>query len=124
MWLGENNTCGLKCCDETSDTNSVTFVSSVVFFLNNMNCCPQLSVLAQDSGIPPMGDKVTVLVKVARNLNAPYFLQSLYNVSVLETAEPNLIIAEPKITDKDGVRSNVLHKLTRFCCHVNITGAF
>ena len=89
-------------------------MSPVLCFFNSMNCCPQLSVLAQDSGIPPMGDKVSVLVKVARNLNAPYFLQSLYNVSVLETAKPNDVIAQPKISDKDGVRLNVLHKLTRF----------
>ena len=105
-------------------TQTVSLLSLVLCFFNNMNCCPQLSVLAQDSGIPPMGDKVSVLVKVARNLNAPHFNQSLYNVSALETAQPNSVIARPKITDKDGVRLNVLLKFTRFCSHVNIMGAF
>ena len=69
--------------------------------------------MAQDDGIPPMSTKVNVKVNVARNLHAPTFETSLYNVSVAETLQPTSLVLLPKLDDQDGVRLHVV--LSRGC---------
>ena len=74
----------------------------------------QLTVVARDSGIPPMSAKVNVKVNVARNLHAPTFEKSLYNVSVAETLPRTSLVLTPKLDDQDGVRLHVMLARRRY----------
>ncbi len=63
--------------------------------------------MAQDMGYPPLTDRATVRVFVQRNLNAPRFTQTEYNVSITENDPVNAEVLTITATDQDGVSTHV-----------------
>uniref|UniRef100_A0A6P4FXR2 Protein dachsous n=1 Tax=Drosophila rhopaloa TaxID=1041015 RepID=A0A6P4FXR2_DRORH len=74
---------------------------------------PQLTVIARDSGVPPLSSSATVLVTIHDvNDNEPIFDQSFYNVSVAENEPVGRCILKVSASDPDcGVNAMVNYTL-------------
>ncbi len=59
--------------------------------------------MAQDKGYPPLIDRATVRITVQRNLNAPKFEKSVYNITITENKPVNSEVLTVKATDADNV---------------------
>ncbi|KAH9514840.1 Protocadherin-11 Y-linked [Bulinus truncatus] len=74
----------------------------------------QVTVTAIDGGSPPRTGSVIINITVTDiNDNAPEFLQSSYNESVLENTPPNFSIMKVSATDKDiGSNADITYQLS------------
>ena len=60
----------------------------------------QLSIIANDRGIPPKTDSLRVDIVVNRDRFLPAFVDT-YNVTIPETTSPNIVIETVAATDQD-----------------------
>ncbi|XP_041779584.1 protein dachsous [Anopheles merus] len=106
---------------DTPDTHSHWFQidshSGLITTRAHIDCetdpVPQLIVMAQDNGRPPLSSTGTVLVTIHDvNDNEPIFDQSFYNVSVAENESKGRCILKVSATDPDcGVNAMVNYTL-------------
>ncbi|XP_075153661.1 dachsous cadherin-related 1 [Haematobia irritans] len=106
---------------DTPDTHSQWFqidmYTGVITTRTHIDCetepVPQLTVVANDNGHPPLSSNVTVLVTIHDvNDNEPIFDQSYYNVTVAENEAKGRCILKVSANDPDcGVNAMVTYTM-------------